>query len=178
MRDLLTDGRISLRKYRPDDAVSLYEAVSESLTELTPWGFYHVDFTLKDAEEKVISYMSDWDKGKIFTFLIEAPPGALLVGNCCIEEIERAKKHASLGWWVRTSRTNQGLATAAGRLAAAAAFEALHFPSLRIYTNAENIASRRVAEKIGAKLARIKAEENGVFCAVYKLKPEDLQSEN
>jgi RimJ/RimL family protein N-acetyltransferase len=92
-------------------------------------------------------------------------------------EIERSTKHASLGWWVRTSRTQQGIATAAGRLAAAAAFEALHFPSLQIYTNTENIASRRVADKIGAKLVQIKAEEDGVFCAVYELKPEDLSQE-
>lgn len=174
MRDLLTDGRISLRKYRPDDVHALYVAVSESLTELTPWGFYHLGFSLEDAEKTVISYTSNWDKGKIYTFLIEAPPGEAFAGNCCIEEIERTKKHASLGWWVRTSRTHQGIATAAGRLAAAAAFEALHFPSLRIYTNAENVASRRVAEKIGAKLTQIKAEENGVFCAVYKLMPGDL----
>jgi ribosomal-protein-serine acetyltransferase len=178
MKDYLTDSRISLRKYRPDDAFALYEAVSESIADLSLWGFYRLGFTLNDAEEEVLSYISDWDQGKNYTFLIEEPLGAAFVGNCRIEEIERASKHASLGWWVRTSRTHQGIATAAGRLAANAAFEALHFPSLRIYTNAKNMASRRVAEKMGAKLDRIKAEENEVFCAIYKLKPADLHSEN
>jgi RimJ/RimL family protein N-acetyltransferase len=171
----LTDGQICLRKYRADDAYALYEAVSESIEELTPWGFFHDGFTLEDAEDEVISRISCWDKGENYSFLIEEPPNGLVVGGCGIAEIEREMNQAALGWWVRTSRTNRGIATAAGRLAALAAFEDLHFDKLFIYTRAENIASRRVAEKIGAQLVQIKLEEDGVLCAVYELKPADLQ---
>jgi len=78
---------------------------------------------------------------------------------------------------VRTSKTGRGIATAAGRLVARAAFEDLNLASLLIYTNANNRASRRVAEKIGAVLMKIKPEKDGRFCAVYELKPEDLRLE-
>jgi hypothetical protein len=47
--------------------------------------------------------------------------------------------------------------------------------SLRFMKQADNIASRRVAEKIGAVLARIKPEDDGSYCAVFELKPEYLQ---
>jgi len=172
MRAFMTDGRISLRQYHLGDEFALYEAIHESIVDLTRWGFYHAGFSMEDAVEDVISRISTWNAGEAYTFLIEELPGPVFVGNCRIEELER--NHAGLGWWVRTSKTGKGIATAAGRLVARAAFEDLGLSSLSIYTNADNIASRRVAEKVGAVLERIKPEDDGRYCAVYDLKPEYL----
>lgn len=177
MRDYLTDGRISLRKYRIGDEFTLYEGISKSLDELTRWGFYHVGFTFEDAAKDVVSRIKRWDEGKAYTFIIEALPDSVFVGNCSVEELELDRNHAGLGWWVRTSQTCQGIATAAGRQLAQAAFEDLNLSSISIYVNAENIASRRVAEKIGSVLVRIKPEDDGRYCAVHELKPEYLGSE-
>ncbi len=174
IRDYMTNGHISVRKYHMDDALALYEAVNESSVELTSWGFYHPGFTIEDAEKDVVSRITDWNEGKAYTFLIEALPGPIFVGNCRIEELEPEIYHAALGWWVRTSRTRQGIATAAARLVAQAAFEDLHLSLLNVYTDVNNIPSRRVAEKIGAVLMRIKPEDDGSRCAVYELKPESL----
>jgi ribosomal-protein-serine acetyltransferase len=171
-REYLTDGTISLRKYCIGDEAALYEAIHESIQELTRWGFYHADFTCEDAAQDVISRIESWNEWEAFTYLIELPSGPGLIGNCRIEEFEPEEKHAALGWWVRTSLTHQGIATAAARLVAQAAFEDLHLDALGIYTRAENAASRRVAEKIGAVLQQIKPEEDGTRCAVYELKRE------
>lgn len=173
-RDYITDGYISLRKYRLGDESLLYEGINESIEELTQWGFYHCGFTHEDAVEDVVSRITSWNERKAFTYLIEQRPGRGFIGNCRIEEIEPDKHRAALGWWVRTSMTNRGIATAAGRLVAQAAFEDLHLDALSIYTRVENAASRRVAEKIGAVLLSIRFEEDGVYCAVYELKPEYL----
>lgn len=174
MRDYVTDGRISIRKYRTGDEFALYDAIRESIVELTRWGFYRVGFTMEDALIDVASRITTWTAGQAYTFLIEELPGRVFIGNCRIEELELERNHASLGWWVRTSKTGKGIATAAGRLVAQAAFEDLGVSSLSIYTNAENLASRRVAEKIGAVLERIKPEDDGSFCAIFELKPEYL----
>ena len=174
MRDHLTDGRISLRRYCTGDSLTLYEAIQESITELTRWGFYHQDFTRQDAEKEVEARIAKWNARKSFTYLIEQPSVPELVGVCNISEYEPENNHAALGWWVRTSMTRQGIATSAGRLVAQAAFEDLHLSSLSIYARVDNIASRRVAEKLGAVLVRIKPEEVGSDCAVYELKPETL----
>jgi ribosomal-protein-serine acetyltransferase len=176
MRDYLTDGRISLRKYRMGDEFSLYEAIQESIVELTHRGFYHVGFTMEDAVNDVVSRITTWTEGGAYTFLIEERPGPVFLGNCKIEELELERNHAALGWWVRTSKTGHGIATAAASLMAQAAFEDLPLNSLSIYTNADNIASRHVAEKIGAVLVQIKPEDDGRYCAVYELKPEYLLS--
>jgi len=177
MRDYITNGQISLRKYRSEDEYALFEGINESIKELTHWGFYHADFTLADARNDVASRIENWTGGNSYTFIIEACPVPLFLGNCTVSEIEPEKNLAALGWWVRTSQAGKGIATSAGCLAAQAAFEDLNLVSLAIYTNADNQASRRVAEKIGAALVRIKPEADGVLCAVYELKACDLRLE-
>jgi ribosomal-protein-serine acetyltransferase len=177
MRNYMADGHISLRKYRLGDEIALFDGIRESIQELTQWGFYHAGFAIEDAEEDVVSRINNWDEGQAYTFLIEAGPGPIFVGNCGLNEFEPERNQAALGWWVRTSQAGKGIATAAGRLVAQAAFEDLRLASLVIYTNANNGASRRVAEKIGAVLVKIKPEEGGIYCAVYELKPENLRTE-
>jgi len=51
---------------------------------------------------------------------------------------------------VRTSQTGQGIATAAVRLVAQCAFEDLGLRRLELLIAVDNLASRRVAEKVGA----------------------------
>jgi len=177
MRELISNEHFSLRKYRPGDEHALFEGVNESIKELTRWGFYHTNFTLEDARDDVAGRIDSWNQGNSYTFFIETSPASLFAGNCSLNELEPENNRAALGWWVRTSQVGKGIATAAGSLVARAAFEDLNLASILIYTNAENKASRRVAEKIGAELANIKPEENGIFCAVYELKPEDLRLE-
>ena len=177
MRDTLTNGHISLRKYRPGDELALLEGIRESEKELTRWGFYHPGFSLENAEKDVLDRVNSWTEEHSYTFLIEELPGPMFVGNCTINELELEKNQAALGWWVRTSKTGRGIATAAGRLVAQAAFEDLKLTSLNVYTNANNWASRRVAEKIGAVFVKLKPEGEGIFCAVFELKPEYLRVE-
>ena len=126
----------------------------------------------------MISRIRSWTEGKSYSFVIEELPDYSFAGNCRIQEFEPERNHAGLGWWVRTSRTGKGIATAAGRLVAIAAFEDLSLWSLGVYTNANNAASRRVAEKLGTVLIQIKPEEDGSYCAEYEMKPEDLRTDD
>ena len=70
MRDYVTDGHISLRKYRIGDEFALYEGISESIEELTQWAFYHIGFTMEDAAKDVTSRVTNWTEEKSYTFLI------------------------------------------------------------------------------------------------------------
>jgi RimJ/RimL family protein N-acetyltransferase len=115
VRDCLTDGHISVRRYRAGDEAALYQGVCESIAELTRWGFYHPGFSQEDAAEDVASRISSWRAGESFTYLIEQLPGRVFLGNCRIEEYEPELNHAALGWWVRTGMTGQGIGTAAAR---------------------------------------------------------------
>jgi ribosomal-protein-serine acetyltransferase len=190
LRETLAQGTIRLRRYRPGDGPRLYQAVLESIPELTRRGFYRVDYTPQRANADVRSNIRQWDKGQAFAYVIEegpegvpeeAPEGTC-VGQCRVEEIEYEHRNAALGWWVRTSCTGRGIATAAARLAAQAAFEDLNLIHLHIYMASDNVASRRVAEKIGGVLEGIlRSQRIGpsgpIDCAVYGLLPGELRLE-
>jgi len=57
---------------------------------------------------------------------------------------------ANVGYWVRTGQTGQGIATAAVRRVARFGFEDLGLRRLELLVAVDNLASRRVAEKVGA----------------------------
>ena len=57
---------------------------------------------------------------------------------------------ANLGYWVRTSRIGEGIATAAAKLVARSAFEQFGFQRLEIVVQVNNLPSLKVADKIGA----------------------------
>jgi RimJ/RimL family protein N-acetyltransferase len=57
---------------------------------------------------------------------------------------------ANLGYWIRSSQTRRGLATAAVRLLAHWAFDNTDLNRLELVISVENLASLRVAEKAGA----------------------------
>ena len=65
--------------------------------------------------------------------------------------VNHAHKFANLGYWVRTKRTHQGVASAATRLIALFALEELRLNRLELLVPIDNKASQRVAEKAGAR---------------------------
>src|SRR6185312_4258697 len=93
--------------------------------------------------------------------------------------IVRPHRYANLGYCVRTSRTRQGLAARATRLAARYGFETLGLTRIEIVANPDNLGSRRVAEKAGARLEaivrnRIVMHGQPLPAVLYSLVPEDL----
>jgi RimJ/RimL family protein N-acetyltransferase len=81
---------------------------------------------------------------------------------------------ANLGYWVRSSCTGRGVATAATQLIAQFGFEVLTLQRLEILTEVDNKASQRVAEKAGALREgilrkRLVIQGNSVDAVVYSL---------
>jgi RimJ/RimL family protein N-acetyltransferase len=81
--------------------------------------------------------------------LITRPGSSVFLGRVGLDQLD-GKQSANVGYWVRTSQTSQGIATAAVRLIAQFGFEDLGVRQLELHIAADNLASRRVAEKVGA----------------------------
>lgn len=56
---------------------------------------------------------------------------------------------ASIGYWIAVPARGRGICTRALRLLSRHAFEQLEQPSVQLFTDPENVASQRVAEKVG-----------------------------
>lgn len=77
-----------------------------------------------------------------------------LIGDCGLEQMEvDGMKIAELGYDFRSDVWNKGYATEAAAAVRDYAFDVLHLPQLISLIRSGNLASRRVAEKIGMTLA-------------------------
>jgi len=56
---------------------------------------------------------------------------------------------ASIGYWIAAPARGRGICTRALRLLSRHALEELHLPSVQLVTDPDNLASQRVAEKVG-----------------------------
>ena len=147
----LFDGDLMLRTPRAEDASALYEAVCESKTELQPWmPWCHPEYSLADSETFINSREEAWNKGTDYTFAIcDALTGAWL-GVVGLNSVSLENRWANLGYWVRSARTRQGLASRATRLLARYGLTELGLNRIEIIMSVNNLASQRTAEKAGA----------------------------
>ncbi len=87
----------------------------------------------------------------MFAFAVFDVNGNLFLGGVGLNQFNRNHNFANLCYWVRSSQTGRGVATAATLLAAEFGFEDLGLNRIEILTAVGNVASGRVAEKAGAK---------------------------
>jgi RimJ/RimL family protein N-acetyltransferase len=176
----LTDGRILLRPHRAEDCEALHTAVTESVQEISPWlQWCHSRYSREEAESFVRLARAAWAQDTDYPFAILAVEDGAFLGGVGINHIVRPNRLANVGYWVRTSRTRRGIASAAVRLVSQFAFGTLGLSRLEIVCMPTNVLSRRVAEKAGAKfeaLSRNRIVMHGIArdAVLYGLVPDDL----
>ena len=177
----LTDRSILIRPYQADDAPLLYEAVRESIAEVSPWlSWCHENYSPEESREFISSRTRASQGDEWYSFAVIEAASGRFAGGVGINFINRVHQVANLGYWIRTSAAGQGFATRATRLAARFGFEQLGLQRIEIVAAVENIASQRVAEKAGAcreavarKRLLIRGEPQDAV--VYSLIKEDLR---
>jgi RimJ/RimL family protein N-acetyltransferase len=148
----LTDGRLVVRSYRDDDVPRLFEAVRESIAEVSPWlPWCHENYSIEESREFITSRNSAAQGDEHYSFAVfrKDNPQRLL-GGVGLNFINRVHQFGNLGYWVRTSAAGQGIASNAARLVAQFGFEKLGLQRIEILAAIPNIASQRVAQRIGA----------------------------
>ena len=176
----LTSGSVWLRPYRLSDANHLYEAVHESITECSVWmPWCHADYSIGEAQSWLESRLEAWENGLEYEFVIADSKDSSYLGACFLNLINRENRSANLGYWVRTSRTRQGVATTAALLSARFGLRELKLNRIGILVATGNKASQRVAEKIGATREgvlrnRLVIHDKVYDAVVFSLIPQDL----
>ncbi|MFC1572523.1 GNAT family N-acetyltransferase [Candidatus Eisenbacteria bacterium] len=156
MRDTLSGEKVTIRAHMPAHVAPLFAAVEESISDLAPYETWcHPGYTKTEAAEYVDWWRQSWEKGRAHYFAIECSSTGDYLGSCGLSELLKEHKRASMGFWLRSSRTGEGLATDAARMVARFGFEDLGLERIEIESAVHNAASRRIAEKLGAKLEGI-----------------------
>ena len=148
----LREHRLStqIRPYRLADADAVFEAVVESMADLQPWmPWCHPKYSVIDSRSWLEVQVVAFQARTAFEFAIVAADGMYL-GGCGLNQIDTVNRRANLGYWVRSTATRTGVATAAVLALRDWAFETTDLVRLEIVVAAGNAASHRVAEKVGA----------------------------
>jgi ribosomal-protein-serine acetyltransferase len=147
----LSDGTIVIRRDCAEDANVIYEAVRESIPEVSKWmSWCHADYEIDETRAFLRLQEEGWASGKEYGFgIFDAGTGAYY-GGVGLNHIVEEYRYANLGYWVRTGAAGRGIAARAARLAARFGFEELGLQRVEIVAAVENVGSQRVAEKAGA----------------------------
>jgi ribosomal-protein-serine acetyltransferase len=176
----LIEGPLLIRTYRQDDVSTLFEAVRESIGEVSKWlPWCHEKYSIEETREfigtrELASQGDEW-----YSFGIFEQSGGRFLGGVGINFINRVHQMANLGYWVRTSAAGRGVATIAARAVARFGFATVGLHRIEIVAAVDNLPSQRVAEKAGARREgvlrnRLLIHGESVDAVLFSLIPEDL----
>ena len=147
----MADTRVFIRPYRLADDAASFEAAVESVREVYPFmPWCHPLITRNDLRRWIEVQVAAAAAGTAYEFVIEGADGRYL-GGCGLNQIDVENRRANLAYWVRTSATRRGVATAAVRHLAQWAFVHTDLIRLEIIVSTKNVASLRTALQAGAE---------------------------
>lgn len=180
MREELGDGVLLLRPPTPDDAPLHAEAARESWREVSAWlSWCHEGYTADESAAWIEGTMEGRKRGEVFEWLIFERRSDRFLGGCSLRPIAPHTRVANCGYWLRTSESGRGFMTRAVRMVLDFGFKDLGLQRIEIVMQPENVASRRVAEKVGARYEgilrnRIPWPGGNVDALGYAVIPSDL----
>lgn len=146
-----TTPRLELRPFRRRDLEGLWEAVHESWPELARWlPWAHAGYGRVEAIRFIRESAAAWTEGRAFDFAIRDPADpSRHLGNISVWPTSKRERSGEIGYWVRSSATGQGVGTEAAARVARVGFEELELHRITLRIAVGNVASERVASKLG-----------------------------
>src|SRR6476619_5804263 len=130
---------------------ALFEAVHESRNELNRFvSWYFPEYSIEDARRWLQSRERERFEGRSYDFAITDAKNGELIGGCGSDRIQTKNCQGNLYYWVRTSQTRKGAATAAAAALALFGLSMLQLIRLEIVVAATNFVGQSIAERIGA----------------------------
>lgn len=146
----MNPSQFSIRPYRADDVEAVHAAASESIAHISPWmGWLTPAYQRADAEFWVNKVVSEWGIQSYEHLIIDNSDGSI-AGACGLNHLDRVNRFCNLGYWIRFSRLRQGAARAGTLLVRDFGFTVAGMNRLEIVVATGNVASRKVAESVGA----------------------------
>jgi RimJ/RimL family protein N-acetyltransferase len=146
----LATDRLRLRPLSTVAPAVLLDAVRESLDQLVPWmAWAKPTFGLEGCHAMLEVAQEWWHTGRAHAFAIEGLPAHNFLGGTTLMRLGRDWPAANLSYWVRTSASGAGVASAAVALVVPWALAQASYQEVEALVPLANPASRRVCEKAG-----------------------------
>lgn len=173
-------GPLVLRAPALTDVDAFHEAACESVDDLAPWlGWMHQGYTREEARDWIVRSIDARPRLDAIEFVIREAATERFVGGIGLNRIDQVFRKANLGYWIRTSEAGKGYAAIATVAVARIGFTAMNLQRIEVVADVDNVRSRRVAEKAGARFEgilrnglRVRDRQSDAAC--YSLIPADL----
>jgi ribosomal-protein-serine acetyltransferase len=139
--------RLVLEPIEPQHADALWAGTEASLPELSRWMLWAVGATRQGTETFSVEAEREWAEGTGFHFSMFQEDD--LVGALGLEVRAPVNRIGEIGYWVRSDRAGRGLATEGAEAVVAFGFEVVGLYRIELRAGVENLASQRVAAKLG-----------------------------
>lgn len=148
---ILETSRLTLRPFREDDVDVLSGLMANQDFMRFSLGVY-----TREQTQAVLDKILSWNRaGLPSQFAVVIQTGGKLIGYCgFFHQVVDEKNEIEIGYRLHPNYWNQGLITEAAGAVRDHAFRDLKLPRVISLIHPENIASRRVAEKIGMALEK------------------------
>ena len=143
----LTTERLTLEATRAEHGNALWDAVRASTAELRLWMPWAIDPSLQETVAFAIAAEKRWGSGAQWNFTIIQDGD--LIGSVGLDNHDAAVNACNLGYWLRSDRAGRGLMTEAAASVVTFGFDVVGLHRLELRAAATNVASQRVAEKLG-----------------------------
>ena len=155
--------RLYLRPFRIED----FEAYATILAdpEIGKWFPKGTGFLLEEAKKSFNSIRNHWTRYSFGIWAIVHQQKGFLIGRCGLNRIDETSE-VELDFLLDKNFWGKGYATEAATAALYYGFKTLKLDRIIALTKIENIAARRVIEKIGMHY-RKNAQYWGITCAYY-----------
>ncbi len=160
-RSRLETERLVLQRFSRRDHTSVDEAIRRSLPDLHQWlPWARLDYQHDDTSAFIRDSVQAWREDRAWDYSIrfkEAPDRHL--GNISMWTVSKLGKIAEFGYWVRSDETSKGICTEAVARLLEEAYTALGYHKVTLRVAVGNVASDRVAEKLGFTREGVLREE-------------------
>lgn len=147
-------GRLLLRRYRPGDAEMYYQAIRANWDHLYEFLPPQQEAMRSAADaEAVIAWLEEmWNRREIFVFGAWERATGTYAGEAYLANPDWHVPCIEVGYFVVKDKTGQGYAGEAARALVDYAFTHLGVIRVELQCRADNLASQRVAERLGFTL--------------------------
>lgn len=139
----LRAGDLLLRRWREEDADAYWAALESPGGRL----WHGSTLGIRDDVVAMVARRRDWTIGDHASWALV--DGAELLGSISLHRIDREQADGEIGYWIAPAARGRGLAGLAAEAACRWAFTDLDLHRIQLFHAVENVASARVAEKVG-----------------------------
>jgi RimJ/RimL family protein N-acetyltransferase len=160
-RPRLETERLVLQRFSRRDHTTVDDAIRHSLNDLHQWlPWARLDYEHGDTTAFIRDSLQAWKEDRAWDYSIrfkDEPDKH--IGNVSMWTVSKLGKIAEFGYWVRSDSSSQGVCTEAVRRLLEEAFTGMGYHKVTLRIAVGNIASDRVAEKLGFTREGVLREE-------------------